>query len=89
MTGQSRHCISAIHWPGASCTLALGAMFVLTAFETLPAQAQTYTVLPSFTGSPDGAIPATGLIGDGAGGLVGTTSGGSATGGYGTVFKLY
>ena len=48
--------------------LTIVALLGWAAFGTLPAQAQTYTVLHQFTGSPDGAMPAAGLIGDGAGG---------------------
>jgi len=54
-----------------------------------------YTVLYSFTGSPDGAYPAAGLVLDSAGNLYGTTQGGGIIGGVcntglgcGTVFKL-
>jgi uncharacterized repeat protein (TIGR03803 family) len=86
-TGQNLHRISAVHWLGASGAQALGTMLVAAALGTLSAQAQTYTVLHRFTGTPDGASPAAGLIGHGAGGLAGTTQGGGAYG-YGTVFKL-
>lgn len=46
-----------------------------------------YTVLYSFTGAPDGAYPAAGLVLDSAGNLYGTTQGGGAAN-HGTVFKL-
>ena len=50
------------------------------------AHAQNYSVLYSFSGSPDGANPAAGLVRDPAGNLYGTTpSGGSSN--AGTVFK--
>lgn len=45
------------------------------------------TVLYSFTGAADGAVPEAGLARDGAGNLYGTTTGGGANG-NGTVFKL-
>src|SRR5215469_4800221 len=45
------------------------------------------TVLHTFTGS-DGANPSAGLIMDAAGNLYGTTPGGGASGGCGTVFKI-
>ncbi len=48
--------------------------------------AGTETVLHSFTGQPDGAIPFAGLIRDSAGNLYGTTERGGI--GYGVVFKL-
>jgi uncharacterized repeat protein (TIGR03803 family) len=50
-----------------------------------------FTVLYSFTGGADGAVPRGGLTRDAAGNLYGTTeSGGSRTGydGWGTVFKV-
>jgi uncharacterized repeat protein (TIGR03803 family) len=45
------------------------------------------TVLYSFQGSPDGQLPASGLLRDAAGNLFGTTAGGGASG-NGTVFQL-
>src|SRR5271167_3666639 len=55
---------------------------------TIPtAQAQTFTVLHTFTGGGDGADSLAGLTFDRAGNLYGTThSGGTSSGG--TVFKL-
>lgn len=58
---------------------------VLTVFAT-PAQAQTFTVLYTFTGGTDGGNPAAGLTMDGAGNLYGTAE--SYGTGYGTVYKL-
>jgi uncharacterized repeat protein (TIGR03803 family) len=58
------------------------------------AAAQTYTVLYSFTGGPDGGNPASRLVRDGAGNLYGTTVFGGASnpacsnGSCGVVFKL-
>jgi uncharacterized repeat protein (TIGR03803 family) len=53
------------------------------------AQAPTFTVLHSFTNSPDGASPFGGLLRDAAGKLYGTTLGGGCTiYGCGIVFKL-
>ncbi len=63
--------------------LVLAAVFSMT----LAAPAQTYTVLHSFSGTPDGANPIGGLIRDAAGNLYGTTS----SGGHhnaGTVYRL-
>jgi len=50
-------------------------------------QAQTFTVLHNFKGSPDGAYPYAGLIEDGRGNLYGTTSDGGSYN-YGIVFKV-
>jgi uncharacterized repeat protein (TIGR03803 family) len=50
-------------------------------------QAQTFTVLYTFKGQPDGAYPVAQLTRDANGNLYGTTGGGG-TYGYGTVFKL-
>src|SRR5271167_3160194 len=49
-------------------------------------QAQTYTVLHSFTNSTDGANPTAGVTMDRAGNLYGTTSHGGS--GHGAVYKL-
>jgi len=49
-------------------------------------QAQTYSLIHSFSGGADGANPYAGITIDGAGNLEGTATGGGL--GYGTVFKL-
>ncbi|HEV2177234.1 MAG TPA: choice-of-anchor tandem repeat GloVer-containing protein [Terriglobia bacterium] len=71
--------------------LALGILLMLAVLvglvATPSAQAQSYTVLHNFAGSPDGEFPYAGLIRDNAGSFYGTT----ADGGYhlaGTAFKL-
>ena len=73
---------STTHVGGASGN---GTVFKLT-------RSGTETVLHSFTGGGDGAVPIAGLIADAAGNLYGTTftGGGSGCGGSGcgTVFKL-
>ena len=84
-TGQHQRCISGIHWLAASGALALGTMCVLAALGTPPAQAQTYTVLHTFTGA-DGESPL-GLIRDPRGDLYGVTQLGGVSG-QGVVFKL-
>ena len=71
----------------ASAALAL-AWTLLVLLATLPAQAQTLTVLHNFTG-PDGITPHGALVFDSVGNLYGTTTqiqGGTA--GLGSVFKL-
>src|SRR5262249_16118290 len=45
---------------------------------TYAAHAQTYSVIHSFTGQPDGAVPESGLIRDADGNLYGTTYEGGA-----------
>jgi uncharacterized repeat protein (TIGR03803 family) len=47
-----------------------------------------FTILYSFSGTPDGESPETGLIRDPGSNLYGTTVYGGTAGGYGTVFKL-
>lgn len=66
------------------CTLA--ALLLVTGFFGGAAQAQTYTVLYTFTGS-DGSEPLAGLTMDSAGNLYGTTEYGGARS-MGNVFKL-
>ncbi len=51
-------------------------------------QAQTYTVLYTFKGRTDGALPFGGLMRDSAGNLYGTTAGSLAGTTMGSVFKL-
>src|SRR5271165_561582 len=72
--------------------LAVGLLCTLTVILTQSAQAQTYTVLHSFTHGQDGGNPWGGLTIDAAGNLYGTaTEGGlsnNCQGGCGTVFKL-
>lgn len=60
-------------------------VFLLTV-TSIPAQAQTYTVLHKFSG-PEGAYPDAGLTQDNAGNFYGTASGGGSAG-SGTVFKV-
>jgi hypothetical protein len=64
----------------------------LLALSALPMQAQTITVIHSFSGGADGAYPLADLIIDKAGNFYGTTfnGGSSACGavGCGLVFKL-
>jgi uncharacterized repeat protein (TIGR03803 family) len=69
------------------CALALGVMFVAAALVTLPAEAQTYSVLYTFQGGTDGAGPRASLIRDAKGNLYGTTWSGD-TFNDGVVFKL-
>lgn len=52
-----------------------------------PAQAQTFSVVHTFTGGSDGGSPLSGFISDNSGNLYGTASYGGTTG-YGIVYKL-
>lgn len=65
---------------------------VLMLLTTSPASAQSFNVLYSFKGSPDGAYPFAGLVMDNAGNFYGTTQGGACLAGgiafCGTVFTL-
>lgn len=70
---------------GGKIWLGLAIVALLLCVE-LPAGAQTWTLLHSFTG-PDGSVPQAGVTMDAAGNLYGTTSAGGAHN-QGTVFKL-
>jgi uncharacterized repeat protein (TIGR03803 family) len=73
----------------ASIALAFAVLF---AMANQAAQAQTYTVLYTFTGVPDGAAPEAGVVRDAAGNLYGTTLAGGDSScnplGCGVVFKV-
>ena len=67
--------------------LALAVFSMLLFVATRPAQAQTETVLYTFTGGSDGGGPLPGLTSDGAGNFYATTKFGGDWG-YGTVYEL-
>lgn len=73
-------------WGAASAALTLVVVLGLGAVTTQSAQAQTFTDLYNFTGSPDGAYPYGGLVRDGDT-LYGTTHYDGADS-SGTVFKV-
>jgi len=62
-------------------------MFLPAILTTQLAQAQTFTILYSFTNGVDGGQPYSSLVRDPAGNLYGTTAVGGASG-FGTVFKV-
>ncbi len=75
----------------AGAALAVAIMLVPALVATTTAQAQTFTLLYTFTGGADGGDPIGGLIMDAQGNLYGTTAEGGNLGclhGCGTVFKL-
>jgi uncharacterized repeat protein (TIGR03803 family) len=73
--------------PASVAISLLGIQLLWLLFATPPAQAQTLTVLHTFTGKGDGQAPAGGVIRDASGNLYGTTgSGGSFD--VGTVFRI-
>ena len=94
MPSKQQFCNSLSRTIWLAATAALAIVFVLTILSTESAQAQTYTILHSFTGGQDGGSPFTGLTMDRAGNLYGTTMIGGITGvncpsnTCGTVFKL-
>jgi len=84
---QHRGSISGMFRPVPSSVLACLVIFVLTAAAIQSAQAQTLTILYSFTGGADGGQPYAKLVQDAAGNLYGTTPVGGASN-FGTVFKV-
>src|SRR3954469_13247068 len=67
-------------------TLAAGALLI-SLLAARPAQAQTFTIVHDFSGSPDGASPTARLIRDSSGRLFGTTYNGGAQG-FGAMFVV-
>jgi len=79
----SRICVQA-----AGAALAAAIVIVPVLIAPGLAQAQTFTVLYTFTSTADGEQPDAPLTQDAAGNLYGTTQYGGTRGGFGTVFKL-
>jgi uncharacterized repeat protein (TIGR03803 family) len=86
-----------MRFPRQTFLTAIALAAVLVAGLIQSAQAQTFTLLHTFAGAPDGASPLAGLVQDAAGNFYGTTQQGGITGGVcansglkgcGTVFKL-
>jgi uncharacterized repeat protein (TIGR03803 family) len=87
MTNRLQQRISTIRLGAASAALTLAVVLALGTVATKSAHAQTFTVLHSFTGSPDGAYPYAGPVEDAAGNLYGTTPWGGASY-FGVVFEV-
>jgi uncharacterized repeat protein (TIGR03803 family) len=68
-------------------TCICAAWLALAMLTTVWAHAQTFAILHTFTGTPDGATPEAGLLRDSEGNLYGTTNAGGASG-NGTVFEI-
>jgi uncharacterized repeat protein (TIGR03803 family) len=85
VTNHAQHFTSALLSRLRATAFAVALVFALTSFPVHLAQAQTFTVLHTFSG-PDGAYPYAGVTVDGGGNLYGTTPVGGLK--DGTVFKL-
>jgi uncharacterized repeat protein (TIGR03803 family) len=70
-----------------ACAMAFAIALTLEAFAGQSTQAQTFKVLHTFTGSPDGETPYAALVEDASGNLYGTTEAGGVSG-SGAVFKV-
>src|SRR5208283_2193944 len=88
MYGQERfrHLTFDIGLRAATAALAMATVFAAGCVLTQATEAQTFSVIHSFTGGQDGANPYAGLTLDAAGNLYGTSTLGGT--GAGTVFKL-
>jgi len=73
---------------GARAVLSLAIGLVPESVALSPAQAQSFTVLYTFTNTANGEQPDASLLQDAAGDLYGTTQYGGTKGGFGTVFRL-
>ncbi len=71
-----------------AATAALAIAFTLTVVASQAAQAQTFNIIHTFTGGPDGGYPIAGVTLDRAGNLYGTAFLGGGAGGFGTVYQL-
>jgi hypothetical protein len=78
-TPSNRRCLESRQFESlaVSAALLMAVVFVSSIFGVQTVQAQTYAVLYSFKGAPDGSNPYAGLILDVAGNLYGTTARGA------------
>jgi uncharacterized repeat protein (TIGR03803 family) len=87
MRNTIRPLVSGRYLHVASVVLTLAVLMMPALLATRAVQAQTYSVLYTFTGGEDGANPSASLIRDKKGFLYGTTLSGGAFG-NGTVFRI-
>jgi len=87
MTNLPKHCTSIFRNSPRRTNFALMLLGALTIIAVPAAQAQTFTVLHTFTGGQDGGNPWAGLTMDGAGNLYGTARYGGSNG-DGAVYQL-
>ena len=83
--GKHLNWISSVNRSAAAIAMAIVAALALGGAQT--AQAQTFSLIHTFTGGMDGAAPEAGLTLDAGGNLYGTASAGG-TAGAGAVYKL-
>ena len=83
--GKHRNWISSIGSSAAAIAMVIASALTIVGAKT--AQAQTFTLIHTFTGGMDGAAPEAGLTLDKAGNLYGTAAAGG-TSGAGAVYKL-
>jgi uncharacterized repeat protein (TIGR03803 family) len=86
MADHSRRSTSGMNEYGLRSVFMLALIVSSIMLETRTMQAQTYSVLHSFAGAPDGCKPQGDLLRDGAGNLYGTTA--NCGSGNGVVFKI-
>ena len=85
---QFRSLTPGLNLGATTAALALAIVFALTIVTTDAAHAQSFQVIYTFTGGPDGAQPYAGLTMDRGGNLYGTTSAGNEGSNWGNVYQM-
>src|SRR5208283_2047980 len=85
---QFRSLTPGLNLGATTAALALAIVFALTIVTTDAAHAQSFQVIYTFTGGPDGAQPYAGLTMDRGGNLYGTTSAGNDGSNWGNVYQM-